>query len=144
MKGLLKVLVYTITIIIITYITITLSIRVVVWRYSSESPDEKFERLIGELKEGNEVDRANAAGSLGMTLDPRACPYLVEALDDESSWVREEAESGLYAARNVQYLIKVLKDDTHKGKRHLFARLLGWIRQKGWSGMQKRWRRRRG
>ncbi len=79
----------------------------------------EVERLIGQLKDEDELVRRDAAEALGM-IGPEAAPAveaLIEALKDEVAQVRRDAawalgKIGPAAAPAVEALIEALKDES--------------------------------
>ncbi len=58
-------------------------------------PATPFDEAVQKLKSADPSVRRQGAAWLSQARDPKAAPYLVKALDDESSWVRQSAADGL-------------------------------------------------
>lgn len=58
-------------------------------------PATPFDEAVQKLKSADPSVRRQGAAWLSQARDPKAAPYLVKALNDESSWVRQSAADGL-------------------------------------------------
>jgi HEAT repeat protein len=93
-------------------------------------PDQEFEKLLKDLREGDSYEKHNAAAGLGKSGNPAALEPLILALNDNDYLVRSFAASSLghlNDARAVDPLIKMLKDENQRVRRSA-AEALGILR----------------